>query len=231
MSEGPLAFVVDDEPAMLDIMTFALETQGFRCEAFRSAEAAWVRLSRSRPDLMVIDVMLPGMSGITLCSRIRATSAVPVMLVTAKGEPRDRIAGFEADADDYVVKPFHPRELALRAQRLVRRNAPSDAAATMHGMLMLSPGDVQAVLDTERIQLTGSEYKVLAAFLAQPDEVLDFRELLVAGWGESERLGGREMLKTTVYRLRHKFDAAMPGSGRMIESIRGSGYRLRTVRD
>ena len=85
---------------MLDIMTFALETQGFRCESFRSAEAAWVSLTRTRPDLVVLDVMLPGMSGITLCSRIRATSDVPVMLVTAKGEPRDRIAGLEADADD-----------------------------------------------------------------------------------------------------------------------------------
>jgi len=231
MADAPLAFVVDDEPAMLDIMTFALETQGFRCESFRSAEAAWVSLTRTRPDLVVLDVMLPGMSGITLCSRIRATSDVPVMLVTAKGEPRDRIAGLEADADDYVVKPFHPRELALRAQRLVRRNAPSDAATTAHGMLTLSPGDVQAVLGTERIPLTGNEYRVLAALLAQADEVLDFRELLIAGWGEAERLGGREMLKTTIYRIRHKFDAAVPESGRMIESVRGAGYRLRTARD
>ncbi|WP_407441251.1 response regulator transcription factor [Rhodococcus sp. (in: high G+C Gram-positive bacteria)] len=231
MAEDPLAFVIDDEPAMLDIMTFALETQGFRCEGFRTAEAAWVALSRHRPDLVVLDVMLPGMSGITLCGRIRATTDIPVMLVTAKSEPRDRIAGLEADADDYVVKPFHPRELALRAQRLVRRRQSANSALTEYGSLTLSPGEVLAILGTERIPVTGSEYKVLAALLAQPDETLDFRELLIAGWGEADRLGGREILKTTVYRLRHKLDASVPDSGRLIESIRGVGYRLRALTD
>lgn len=229
MHETPLAFVVDDEPAMLDIITFALETQGFRCESFRAAEPAWSALSRSRPDLVVLDVMLPGMSGITLCSRIRATTNIPVMLVTAKAESADRIRGLEADADDYVVKPFHPRELALRAQRLVRRNQPADVARTGFGTLTLSPGDVQAVLGSERIALTGNEYKVLAALIAQPDAAIDFRELLIAGWGEADRLGGREMIKTAVYRLRHKFDAAAPGSGRIVESVRGLGYLLRTT--
>src|SRR5690606_30697983 len=93
-----LAFVVDDEPAMLDIVTFALETQGFTTESFRSAEAAWSALERSRPDLVVLDIMLPGISGISLCQRIKSRWDVPVMLVTAKGEVSDRIAGLEAEA-------------------------------------------------------------------------------------------------------------------------------------
>ena len=228
MADAPLAFVIDDEPAMLDIITFVLETQGFRCEAFRAAEPAWAALNRSRPDLVVLDVMLPGMSGVTLCSRIRATSDVPVMLVTAKGEPDDRIAGFEADADDYVVKPFHPRELALRAQRLVRRHDQPQSVATRAGQLRLDAGGVEAILDAERIPLTGNEYKVLQALLAQPDEVVDFRGLLIAGWGDADRLGGRELVKTLVYRLRHKLDAAVPDSGRVIESVRGAGYIIRT---
>ena len=228
MADSPLAFVIDDEPAMLDIMTFALETQGFRCEEFRSAEAAWVALSRTRPDLVVLDVMLPGMSGITLCTRIRATTDVPVMLVTAKGEPTDRIAGLEADADDYVVKPFRPRELALRAQRLVRRREPTGLAKTPFGVLRLDPSGVEAILGSERIALTGNEYKVLAALLAEPGETIDFRGLLIAGWGDGDRLAGREMIKTAVYRLRHKLDTAVADSGRVIESVRGTGYLIRT---
>lgn len=229
MADAPLAFVIDDEPAMLDIITFVLETQGFRCESFRAAEPAWIALNHTRPDLVVLDVMLPGMSGVTLCSRIRATSDVPVMLVTAKGESDDRIAGFEADADDYVVKPFHPRELALRAQRLVRRNEPPVNARTRAGQLRLDLGGIEAVLDSERIALTGNEYKVLQALLAQPNEVIDFRGLLIAGWGEADRLGGREMLKTVVYRLRHKLDAAIADSGQIIESVRGTGYMIRST--
>lgn len=229
MTDAPLAFVVDDEPAMIDIITFVLETQGFRCESFHAAEPAWVALSRTKPDLVVLDVMLPGMSGITLCSRIRATSDVPVMLVTAKGESDDRIAGLEADADDYVVKPFHPRELALRAQRLVRRSESPANVVTRVGHLHLDPSGTQAVLATERIALTSSEYKVLQALLSQPDEVIDFRGLLIAGWGETDRIGGREMIKTTVYRLRHKLDAAVPDGGQVIESVRGAGYMVRSA--
>ncbi|MGB3731493.1 response regulator transcription factor [Microbacterium sp.] len=226
--DEPLVFVVDDEPAMLDVMTFALETQGFRCEVFRSAEPAWTALSRQRPELVVLDVMLPGMSGLTLCTRIRATTDVPVMLVTAKGEPAERIAGFEADAEDYVVKPFHPRELALRAQRLVRRRTTTQQILTEFGVLRVETG-TDAVLGTVRMTLTGNEYKVLAALLAEPNETIGFRELLIAGWGEADRLGGREMIKTAVYRLRHKLDSAVPQSGRVIESVRGSGYLLRAA--
>lgn len=229
MAEPPLAFVVDDEPAMLDIITFVLETQGFRCESFRAAEPAWIALTRTRPDLVVLDVMLPGMSGVTLCSRIRATSDVPVMLVTAKGEPDDRIAGLEADADDYVVKPFHPRELALRAQRLVRRNEQTESVHTSAGELRLDPAGVEAQLGAERIALTGNEYKVLHALIAQAGEVIDFRGLLIAGWGDADRLGGRELLKTVVYRLRHKLDAAVDGSGQIIESVRATGYVIRPI--
>lgn len=213
---------------MIDIITFVLETQGFRCESFSAAEPAWVALSRTKPDLVVLDVMLPGMSGITLCGRIRATSDVPVMLVTAKGETEDRIAGLEADADDYVVKPFHPRELALRAQRLVRRNEQPQAVATSVGQLYLDPGGVEVVIGGERVSLTGNEYKVLQALLAQPDDVIDFRGLLIAGWGDADRIGGRELVKTLVYRLRHKLDAAVPDSGRVIESVRGTGYIIRS---
>ncbi|WP_150953336.1 response regulator transcription factor [Microbacterium testaceum] len=225
---GPLAFVVDDERAMLDIATFALETQGFRTEAFVSAEVVWQRLSQVRPDLVLLDVMLPGVSGITLCRRIKAQWDIPVILVTAKGEAADRIAGLEADADDYVAKPYHPRELALRAQRLVRRNDALLSAPTAAGVITLDPTNHGAVIDAKSIALTINEFKLLSALVARPGVVLDFGQLLLLGWGESDRLGSREMIKAAIYRLRHKLDSTVPGSSAVIEAVRGAGYLLRT---
>ena len=226
---GPLAFVIDDEPAMLDIITFALETQGLRFESFRSAESAWIALHHRRPDLIVLDVMLPGISGITLCRRIKANWDVPIILLTAKGEPADRIQGLEADADDYIVKPFHPRELALRAQRLVRHDMVSTRLSTVVGTVQLEPSGVEVVIAGIRIALTSNEFKVLSALMTQPNQPLGFNRLLTAGWGDIDRLGGREMIKTTVYRLRHKLDAAVPESGQLVESVRGTGYLLRAT--
>ncbi|WP_218712877.1 response regulator transcription factor [Arthrobacter sp. BF1] len=222
---APLVFVVDDEPAMLDIVTFALETQGFVYQSFRSAEAAWTAMRNTTPDLVVLDVMLPGVSGITMCRRIKASTQVPVILLTAKGESSDRIAGLEADADDYMVKPFHPRELALRAQRLVRRQSgPGQAIAA--GPFTLDPAGDSVMVNSVRVPLTPNEFKVMTALVSQPGKTLVFDRLLLAGWRETDRLGGRQMLKTAVYRLRHKLNSAVPGAGECIESVRGSGYRL-----
>lgn len=221
----PLAFVVDDEPAMLDIVTFALETQGFAYQSFRSAEALWAALHHTVPDLIVLDVMLPGISGITMCRRIKTSTQIPVILLTAKSESADRIAGLEADADDYMVKPFHPRELALRAQRLVRKQNDLGQAVKAGPFELDSAGDCVCV-GSVRVPLTPNEFKVLSALVSQPGKTLGFDRLLLAGWRDADRLGGRQMLKTAVYRLRHKLESAVPGTGESIESVRGSGYRL-----
>jgi len=230
-SRAPLAFVVDDEPAMLDIVTFALETQGFQTRSFRSAEAVWPDLVRSRPDLVVLDVMLPGASGMTLCTRIKEQWDVPVMLVTAKGDTSDRIAGLEAQADDYMAKPFHPRELALRAQRLVRRPDPDRGSVTSAGGLELDAVRHEVVVGSGRVALTANEYRLLAALMARPSVPVPFTELLLLGWGEADRMGDRDMIKAAVYRMRHKLEAVAPGSSRVIESIRGTGYLLRRDAD
>jgi DNA-binding response OmpR family regulator len=224
----PLAYVVDDEPAMLDIVTFALETQGFTTESFQSAETAWTALVRSRPDLIVLDVMLPGMSGIALCQKIKAKWEIPVILVTAKSEVSHRIAGLEAEADDYIAKPFHPRELALRAQRLVRRAKTEKVIVTSAGGLELDPANHDVIVNAERVPLTVNEFKILSALISRPNTILNFAQLLLLGWGESDRIGQREMIKAAIYRMRHKLDKASPGSSTVIESVRGAGYLLRT---
>ncbi|WP_019200481.1 response regulator transcription factor [Tsukamurella sp. 1534] len=228
MSAQPFAFIVDDEPAMLDIASFALETQGFRTATFSTAEAAWAALTRTRPDIVLLDVMLPAASGMDLCRRIKSTWHIPVILVTAKGEAHDRISGLEAAADDYVTKPYHPRELALRSQRLVRQPDSAQALHTVWGTLNLDTTNNAAALGGNHISLTINESKLLNAFLTHPGITLSYDQLLMLGWGESERLGHRQMIKAAIYRLRHKLDETVPGSSALVESVRGTGYKLRS---
>lgn len=225
--ELALAYVVDDEPAMLDIVTFALETQDLQTEGFASAEDAWRAFTRREPHLLVLDVMLPGRSGVDLCHQVRAVSSVPIILVTARSATADRLAGLEAGADDYVVKPFHPRELALRAQALVRRSQGMRQSEMSLGPLVVHPLRSRVLVDGASVALTPHEYAMLLALMAQPGEPISFRQLLAIGWGEADRLGGRDLVKTAMYRMRLKLDAASPGSGRLVVSVRGVGYALR----
>lgn len=225
MEKPPLAFVIDDEPDMLGIITFALETQGFETVEFRSAEAAWRALQHDVPDLVVLDIMLPGVSGLSLCRRIKARWSTPVILVTAKGTVDDRITGLEAEADDYITKPFHPRELALRAARLVRR--PLTSAPVEAGGFRVSTASQEFSVDGVRLVLTLNEFRIIAMLIDHAGAVIDYKELLAAAWGEGERVGDREMIRAAIYRLRHKIDQVSPGRGSAIVSVRGRGYLLR----
>ena len=217
--------VVEDEPAMCEIITFALETQGFSTLAAGSAEEAWPLIRDQQLDLVVLDVMLPGMSGIELCRRVTSTKPVPVILLTALGETSQRIAGLEAGASDYVAKPFHPRELALRAAGLVRRSPLSRGALAEGGPVTLDLQAATAYVTGKRVDLTSQEYRLLAALVTHPDEDLPFRQLLLLAWGDAQPLGGRELLKTAVYRLRLKLEAVDPVARGCIQSVRGVGYR------
>lgn len=229
MNGGPLiALVVDDEPQMLDIVTFALETQGFTTLTARDAESAW-NLFKERPlDLLVLDLMLPHASGTTLCRRIREVSEVPIIMLTARGESADRVAGLESGADDYVTKPFHPRELALRAEAIVRRTHPRAAATVLHhGPLRVESDRVS--VHGRYLTLSATELRLLTRLLQNPGQTVSFGELLLAGWRQAEGPGGREMLKTAVYRLRQRL--AVEGYPRSIRAVRGAGYRFQSLAD
>jgi two-component system phosphate regulon response regulator PhoB len=225
MSEQWRVLVVEDEPAMRDIITFALETQGFTTVSAGSAEQAWPLVRDQQVDLVVLDVMLPGVSGIELCRRITSTKAIPVILLTALGEASQRIAGLEAGASDYVAKPFHPRELALRAAGLVRRSPLNRGALAAAGPVTLDLQAATAYVTGKRVDLTSQEYRLLAALVTHPDEDLPFRQLLLLAWGDAQPLGGRELLKTAVYRLRLKLEAVDPAARGCVQSVRGVGYR------
>ena len=215
---------------MVDIVSFALETQGFQIVEALDAEQAWKAFQTNDFDIIVLDVMMPRMSGLTLCQRIRQESDVPVMLLTARGEVDDRVAGLEAGADDYVVKPFHPRELALRAQAIVRRfRERADGARIVVDDLVVDPRSASASLGGERLTLTQSEFRLLQMLASRLDEVVTWDELLHVVWGTDSLIGGREMVKTAVYRLRAKLGDS-PTDPRYIHTVRGRGYRMPSSR-
>jgi DNA-binding response OmpR family regulator len=223
MDHQHVALVVDDEPQMLDIITFALETQGFLSVSAKDAEAAWQLFRGRQFDLVVLDVMLPQSSGLSLCRRIREVSDVPVLLLTAKSGVQDRIAGLEAGADDYVTKPFHPREVALRAEAIVRRSTVAPAHSEfIHGPLRVS--QEAATINGRYLHLSALELRLLRRLASAQGQPVSFRDLLLTGWQIDEGPGGREMLKTALYRVRK----ALQGEGlpKAIRAVRGVGYEL-----
>ncbi len=222
--------VVDDEPGILDIVGFVVESLGHRVITAASAEEARHHLAEIQVDMAIIDVMLPDESGISLCRTVAGTFGVPVILLTALGETPDRIAGLEAGASDYVGKPFNPKELSLRVAALARMTTRSTRVGKLvFKELEIDTRALTAHLGSQLIDLSPPQFRVLAAMMQQPTEVLPYAELLVHGWGSSDVLGGRELLKATIYRIRMKLTAAAKGTiGVRITNIRGVGYALTT---
>lgn len=223
----PVALIVDDEKQMLSIVSFALEVQGFDHVEADNVSDAWRILNSQKIDIVVLDVMMPSGSGVDLAKRIRAASnEVPIILLTALGEENDRIAGLEAGADDYVTKPFSPRELALRAQAIVRRLQPMTETDLLKvGALTIDRQMLSAHWEGRRLDLSVTETRVLLSLTARAGEIISQREILNEAWATSESAGGREMVKTTIYRLRRNLEAAGVESV-IIDSHRGLGYSL-----
>lgn len=215
-----LVLVVDDEPQMLDIISFALETQGFEVVCERDAERAWTSFQSQSFCLAVLDVMLPRASGLDLCRRLRASGDTPIILLTARTDTKDRILGLEAGADDYVTKPFHPRELALRAEAVVRRSGRREPLAV--GDLRFE--DDQVIVGNRILRLPSTELRLLTTLAAQPERTVTYADLTLQGWRMLEGPGSREMLKTAVYRLRGHLREA--GSQYSVTAERGVGYAL-----
>ncbi|MCF2706245.1 response regulator transcription factor [Arcanobacterium haemolyticum] len=212
---------------MLAIVTFALETQGFSSLTAHNATEAWDLLTSRHIDLAIIDVMLPHASGLELTRRIRSHyPALPIILLTALSDENHRIEGLEAGADDYVTKPFSPRELALRAQAIMRRLAPREINSLITlGPLTIDQDSLRVAWNGRVIPVSETEARLLAALASRPGKIVSHRELLNEVWSTTLSDGGREMIKTTIYRLRKTLDKRGIDP-RIIEAHRGEGYRL-----
>lgn len=221
----PTALIVDDEVQMTAIIAFALETEHVSSVECHSGFSAWQAFKSQPFDLIILDLMLPDISGITLCRRIRAQSDVPILMLTALGDVEQRVAGLEAGADDYVTKPFSPRELALRARALVRRSNDTGQGRPdiVYGPIRIQPVAQKVYVNDHIVDLTETEIRLLSVIVANPNHVHSLRELLNEVWDTSATQGGRNMVKTTVYRLRKKLrDAGICDD--LIISVRGRGY-------
>ena len=229
MADDCHILVVEDDPRLRERLARYLSNEGFRVTVAGDAAEARMQLRAINPDLMVLDVMMPGESGLDLTQSLRAEQKpdLPILLLTARGAPEDRIAGFESGADDYLGKPFEPRELVLRIRALLRRAPPPVAAPPARPIRI---GDAE--FDTERgelrgvsgpIRLTGGEAALLTALARKANEVLSREEIAEAlGMDDS----GERAIDVQVVRLRRKIEAD-PREPRFLHTVRGRGYILK----
>jgi two-component system phosphate regulon response regulator PhoB len=218
--------VVEDEPDLAELVRFHLSQAGFEVELAPSGRAGLDALRRRRPSLVILDLMLPDLSGTEVCRELRADARLrdlPVLMLTAKAEEVDRVVGFELGADDYVTKPFSPRELALRVRAILRRAEGQPAAASVmrRGELALDAERHRCTVEGESIELTAKEFRLLEVLMSRPGRVMSRQRLLDDVWGTDITVTERT-IDTHLKRLREKLGSA----GEAIETVRGVGYRF-----
>ncbi len=226
---GARILVVEDEVDLAELVAFHLRQAGHVVSTAGSGATALAEVRRSRPDLVVLDVMLPDISGIEVCRRLRReddTRRLPVIMLTAKGEEVDRVVGFEVGADDYVVKPFSPRELMLRVEAVLRRSsAPVEDGGPKTialGVMLIDVPAHRVTVENEEIPLTALEFRLLMDLASRIGRVQSRDALLERVWGYAPGVETRTV-DTHVKRLREKLAAASD----YIETVRGVGYRLK----
>lgn len=218
--------IVDDEPDLLELVRFHLAQAGYEVTVSQSGRDGLEQVRRNPPDLLVLDLMLPDLPGTEVCRKIRADAqlaSLPILMLTAKSEEVDRVVGFELGADDYVAKPFSPRELTLRVGAILRRvhqEAAAGEALDREG-LHLDPERHRCVVDGLDVDLTATEFRLLETLMRRPGRVMSRQSLLDEVWGTDIAVTERT-IDTHLKRLREKLGSA----GALIETVRGVGYRF-----
>jgi two-component system response regulator RegX3 len=222
--------LVDDEPAIRDAVAYALRAEGFEVEVAGDGETALEAALDGQNDIVVLDLMLPGMPGMEVCRRIRAESPVPIIMLTAKGAELDRVLGLEVGADDYVTKPFSMAELIGRIRAALRRRELDRAGPVRKlrvGSLELDPMRHEARVEGDTKRLTPSEFKLLLLLAEQPERVFSRREIMQHLW-DSEYVGDQRACDIHISNLRQKLERD-PGHPERIVTVRGVGYKLAAV--
>ncbi|MFD8450158.1 MULTISPECIES: response regulator transcription factor [Streptomyces] len=219
--------VVDDDPTVAEVVAGYLDRAGYRVDRAGDGPAALARADAHRPDLVVLDLMLPGMDGLEVCRRLRERGPVPVVMLTARGDEDDRILGLEVGADDYVTKPFSPRELVLRVESVLRRTRPAPAPRPPSAAgLTVDPAARRATKHGTELALTLREFDLLAFFLRHPGRAFSREELMREVWGWD--FGDLSTVTVHVRRLRGKVEDD-PARPRLIRTVWGVGYRFDTT--
>ena len=218
--------VVDDEPIVREVVVRYLEREGYRTLEAGDGDEARSLLERQEPSLVLLDLMLPGTDGLELCRWIRARSTLPVIMLTARGEEADRIVGLELGADDYVTKPFSPRELVARVRSVLRRAEPRDTAPGRLAFdgLEIDPATREVVCDGGQLKLTAKEFDLLYFLASHPRRVFSRDQLMTRVWGYEAALD-TGTVTVHVRRLREKIESD-PAHPSHLQTVWGVGYRL-----
>ena len=220
--------VVDDEPAIVDVLTYNLEKAHYRVLVARDGLEALEQVRREKPDLIVLDLMLPGMDGLEVCRALRREGELPIIMLTARDEEIDRVVGLELGADDYVVKPFSMRELMARIKTVLRRSSAEVKATDQRlqfGALSLDPERHEVHWSESQIDLSALEFELLHTFMRHNEQVLTREQLLNLVWGY-EYTGDLRVVDTTVKRLRGKLRSRDTQAGDLLITVRGVGYKF-----
>jgi two-component system phosphate regulon response regulator PhoB len=225
MAENTSVLVVEDEPAIVELVTYSLREAGWDIRTADTTAGAWDSISRGKPDLLLLDWMLPDQSGLRLLSRLRADrdfQDLPVIMLTAKSMEEDKLAGLNNGADDYITKPFSPRELLARSRALLRRKSPHLAEAPLRaGSVTLDPNSCTVTVEGQQIDIGNAEYKLLKYLMAHRERVFSRAQLLDKVWGDHAVIEERTV-DVHVLRLRK----ALKTADGLIRTVRSVGYML-----
>jgi len=227
MSKLKWIAVVEDEPDVSHLIAYHLEKSGFKTKAFRNAKSFFETLSFEIPSLIILDLMLPDIDGLEVCKKIKnneSTSRIPIIIVTAKGEESDRIVGLELGADDYITKPFSPRELVARVKAVLRRVISSDfsdKAIKLGNSLIIDPEKHRVSVDGKNVELTTTEFRLLKILAEKRGRIFSRDKLLDLLWGEDKAVIDRT-IDVHIKNLREKLGSA----GNLIKTVRGIGYKI-----
>lgn len=216
-----MIYCVEDDSSIRQLMLYTLRISGFEVEGFETGDAMLSAMSRLTPELILLDIMLPGTDGMEILKQLRKTSPVPVIMATAKGTEYDKVTGLDAGADDYLVKPFSMIEMVSRVRAVLRRTAPKQASLLNCGSLTMNTAEHTVLLDGHPVELTLKEYDLLRLFLEHPGQVFTREQLLEQIWG-TEFFGESRTVDVHIGTLRSKLGEQCSA----IRTVRGVGYRL-----
>ncbi|MFE0648067.1 response regulator [Streptomyces sp. NPDC059534] len=223
----PRVLLIEDDPSVREGVELGLRRRGHEVRTAPTGEAGLAALGEFRPDLLLLDLMLPGMNGVQVCRRVRETSQLPVIMLTARGDDFDVVIGLEAGADDYIVKPARTEVIEARIRAVLRRieePAGGRSAVEFHGELAIDRSGLTVAKAGERIALAPSELKLLLHLTGAPEQVFSRQQLLEHVWEHSYH-GDARLVDACVRRLRNKIEDT-PGEPRYIQTLRGFGYRF-----
>jgi len=223
---GKIIAIVEDEPDIVELVTVNLKRAGFTTHGFTTAENFFSFLKSQTPDLIILDLMLPDIDGLDICKRLKkndALAAIPIIMLTARADETDKILGLELGADDYVTKPFSPKELVARVKVALRRLSPKEVTQKIEigGILLIDTEKFAVTVGGEKIEITSTEFKILQVLASKPGWVFSRDKILDYLWGREKAVLDRTV-DVHVKNLREKLGAA----GQFIKNVRGIGYKL-----